>query len=451
MNAPRLELPPACFLGPEWERLHLLGYFALASRQGQALDEPHVAQLRTLQAEVEALRAPGGPWQRALGDAFDPRADTLALDVLACVAAPELEPRVGWVFQQLQGGSSPHASRALIQELLALDAAQSHALRALLERDAPLARAGWLRAVHDDPYRPLQPDARLLARLGGHAPRLPPPPGAEPVPAAEGWQALVLPPDRLRLLEEFLLWIRERDTVVERWGGQRVGGPVALFAGPSGTGKTLAAAVIAGVLGWPLFRVDLGRLVSKYVGETEENLNRLFEAAHARPMVLQFDEADALFAKRGEVKEARDRYANMEVSHLLTRIETHEGPCILTTNLRRQLDAAFLRRIHVVVEFPRPDAAGREALWQRLLPPRAPRAPELDTRMLAAAVPLTGGQIRNAALHAAYLAAGEGGVPIALRHAALGVWRELAKDGRENSRHDIGPLAAHLPKELLND
>lgn len=446
MNAPRLELPAACLLGPEWDRLHLLGYFASLSRQGQALGEEQVAQLRELQAQVDVLRGPGGTWQRALGTL----PDRLALDVLACVAGPELEPRFGWVVQQLQGGS-PYPSRALIQELLALDPTQAHALRAALERDSPLARSGWLRGVHDDPYKPLQPDARLMARLGDHAHKPPPPPGAELVPLVAGWQDLVLPPDRLQLLNEYLLWIRERDTVVGRWGGQRVGGPVALFAGPSGTGKTLAASVIAGALGWPLFRIDLGRLVSKYVGETEENLNRLFEAAHERPMVLQFDEADALFAKRGEVKEARDRYANMEVSHLLTRIESHDGPCILTTNLRRQLDAAFLRRIHIVVEFPRPDAAGRTLLWQRLLPPRAPRAGDLDAELLAAAVPLTGGQIRNAALHAAYLAAGEGGVAIERRHVAVGAWRELSKDGRENSRTDIGALAAHLPPEMFRD
>ena len=153
--------------------------------------------------------------------------------------------------------------------------------------------------------------------------------------------------------------------MVGLWHGQSVGGPVALFTGPSGTGKTFAAAVLAGALGWPLYRVDLGRLVSKYVGETEENLNRLFDAAHGQPMVLQFDEADALFAKRGEVKEARDRYANMEVSHLLTRIEAHDGPCILTTNLRKQLDSAFTRRFQLVVEFPRLDAAARSELWRR--------------------------------------------------------------------------------------
>jgi SpoVK/Ycf46/Vps4 family AAA+-type ATPase len=252
------------------------------------------------------------------------------------------------------------------------------------------------------------------------------------------------------MLREFLLWIEHRDTVVGEWGGQRVGGPVALFVGPSGTGKTLAASVIANALGWPLFRVDLGRLVSKYIGETEKNLNQLFDAASGQPLVLQFDEADALFAKRGEVKEARDRYANMEVSHLLNRIEAHDGPCILTTNLRKQMDSAFNRRFQMVVEFTRPDPAARIALWQRLLPPRAPLAPEVEPTVLGHAVNLTGGGIRNAALHAAYLAAGQG-TAIGLEHIALAVWRELAKAGREVALHDLGMLAAHLPPGVTDD
>jgi SpoVK/Ycf46/Vps4 family AAA+-type ATPase len=219
---------------------------------------------------------------------------------------------------------------------------------------------------------------------------------------------------------------------------------VSLFCGPSGTGKTFAAAVIAAELGWPLYRVDLGRLVSKYIGETEQNLNRLFDAAHGRPMVLQFDEADALFGKRGEVREARDRYANLEVSHLLARIETHQGPCVLTSNLRRNLDPAFARRFQVVVDFPRPDAEARSLLWDRSLPPLAPRNEDLDLSFLGSAVNLTGGGIRNAALLAAFLAA-ESGHPIGLGEVALAVWRELGKDGRDLTISDLGPLAAHLP------
>ena len=184
--------------------------------------------------------------------------------------------------------------------------------------------------------------------------------------------------------------------------------------------------------------------MSKYIGETEKNLNRLFDAVHGQPMILQFDEADSLFSKRGEVKEARDRYANMEVSHLLARIEAHHGPVILTTNLRKHLDPAFARRFQVVVDFPRPDVAARARLWQRLLPPRAPRDPQVNVDFLAAAVNMTGGHIRNAALHAAYLAAGNDSA-LTLEHIALAVWRELGKDGREMAPAALGSLAPFLP------
>lgn len=449
MNAPRIDVPPAMLLEPEWERLLLLAYCLALSRQGQGIAEEDLERLRRLKTLVDALRAPGGAWEQALGRV----PSNAECDVLAAVAAPEFEPRVGWAYQQLQqstpGSGAPFPSRALLQELLALDAGQAQPLRSALAPDGWLRQTRLLRIEGDGAYQPLFADPSLLARLSGRAWAATPPPGAECLPVQASWDDLVLPPDRLTMLREFLLWIEHRRTVVDEWGGQAVGGPVALFAGPSGTGKTFAATVVAAHLGWALYRIDLGRVVSKYVGETEENLNRLFEAAHGQPVLLQFDEADALFAKRGDVKEARDRYANMEVSHLLTRIEAHQGPCILTTNLRRQLDAAFTRRIQVVIEFPRPDTAGRAALWQRLLPPQAPRAADVDCAMLAGCAALTGGQIRNAALHAAYLAAGAG-TPITLPHIALAVWRELGKDGREIAPSEIGALGAHLPAEFAD-
>lgn len=449
MDAPSIDVSPAALLEPEWERLLLLAYCLAQSRQGQTIADEDIERLRRLKTVVDVLRAPGGTWELALG-----RVPTnVECDVLAAVAAPEFEPRVGWAYQQLQhttqSGGSPSPSRALLQELLALNAGQSQPLRGALAPDGWLRRSRLLRVESDGAYQPLFAEPGLLARLGGGTWRATPPPGADCLPTEARWDDLVLPPDRLAMLREFLLWIEHRRTVVDLWGGQAVGGPVALFAGPSGTGKTFAATVIAAHLGWQLYRVDLGRVVSKYVGETEENLNRLFEAAHGQRVLLQFDEADALFAKRGEVKEARDRYANMEVSHLLTRIEAHHGPCILTTNLRRQLDAAFTRRIQVVIEFPRPDTAGRAALWQRLLPAQAPRAADVDVAMLAGCAALTGGQIRNAALHAAYLAAGAG-TPITLSHIALAVWRELGKDGREILPDEIGALSDFLEVECTD-
>ncbi len=187
-------------------------------------------------------------------------------------------------------------------------------------------------------------------------------------------------------------------------------------------------------------------LVSKYIGETEKNLNALFDAADGRDVVLLFDEADSLFGRRGDVREARDRYANMEVSHLLARIERHRGPCILTTNLRQHLDPAFARRFQAVIEFPRPDAGARTALWRRGFPPHAPLADEVDAERLGASLELTGAQIRNAALHAAFLAAAEE-TGVTLAHVASAVMSELAKDGREVPRSSLGMLAGHLARE----
>jgi SpoVK/Ycf46/Vps4 family AAA+-type ATPase len=237
--------------------------------------------------------------------------------------------------------------------------------------------------------------------------------------------------------------VRHRRTVEKDWGGLRRGGPVALFSGPSGTGKTLAAIVLATELGFPLYRIDLGHLVSKYIGETEKNLNALFDAVDGSDTILLFDESDALFGKRGEVKDARDRYANMEVSHLLARIENQHCPCILTTNLRSSIDAAFLRRFQIVVDFPLPEMAERERMWRCHIPARAPVAEDVDVAMLARHARLTGASIENAALHAAHMAAA-GGRSIAMRLLVQGIWRELAKDGARHTLSDIGPLAAYL-------
>ncbi|MCB1125255.1 MAG: ATP-binding protein [Verrucomicrobiae bacterium] len=447
MPAPQSSTSLLAAFQVEWQRLDFLAWCLSRGRRGEPVGDAEIAPLRQLQTQVESLRQPGGPWETALGFGLG----HLEYDILVCALGPELEPRLGWAFQNLQAGASqPWASRALIQELFALEPEQSESLRQALSPRGALRRRRLLRVEQDDPYRPITPEPWVVTRLTGRPQEVVPPPGATLVDQAATWDDLVLPPGRLAMLREFMLWIEHRDTVVEAWGGQRVGGPVALFTGPSGTGKTYAASVIANALRWRLYQIDLGRLVSKYVGETEENLNRLFDAAHGQAVVLQFDEADALFSKRGEVKEARDRYANMEVSHLLTRIEAHDGPCILTTNLRKQLDSAFTRRFQMVVEFPRPGAGSRAELWRRLLPPRAPLAPEVDPVFLGNAVALTGGGIRNAALHAAYLAAGMKQV-IGLGQIAHAVYRELAKEGREVAAQDLGPLAAHLPRGLNNE
>jgi hypothetical protein len=428
-------------LRAEWERIELLGHCLAQGRRGQEVSGEALSRLEQLQIQIEVWRAEA--WSGVTRDELSSH----EYDLLACAVAPEAEPRLGWMFQSLQPASpQPYPTAALVHDLLALDAVEANQLYAALAPDAPLRRRALVRMDGEDPYQPIRPGPGVAARALGRYEAEEVPPGAVRVRMQPRWSDLVLPPDRVTMLRELLLWVRHRDKVVEEWGGGDCGGPLALFAGPSGTGKTFAAAVIAAELEWPLYRVDLGRMVSKYIGETEKNLNRLFDTAHGRPMVLQFDEADSLFGKRGEVREARDRYANLEVSHLLARVETHQGPCVLTTNLRKNLDPAFIRRFQVVIDFPRPDAGSRRQLWSRLMPPRAPRLPEVDPDFLGDSVNLTGGGIRNAALHAAYLAAGEG-VPIGLPHVALAVWRELGKDGRELTRADLGPLSEHLPED----
>jgi hypothetical protein len=427
-------------LDAEWRRVDLLAACVIACRRGADPSTLERERLGELDREVAELRR-GPAWS-----SFVERHGLTALDqeILSCAIAPEAEPQIGWTFQALQPGiGSPYPTPALMREPLFLDAQQARELFARLSPGAPLFRAGLLEQRVPGSYGPIVPTGGAHELLHGAAPGFVVP-GAVRLETDAAWDDLVLPESCLALLREFLLWTTHREQVFGHWGARPSGGPVALFAGPSGTGKSFAAKVVAACLGRRLFRVDLGMLVSKYIGETEKNLNALFDAVRDKPALLLFDEADSLFGKRGEVREARDRYANMEVSHLLARIEEHSGPCILTTNWRQQLDPAFARRFQIVVEFPLPDAAQRRELWQRYLPPRAPRAPEVDAALLAESVALTGAQIRNAATHAAFLAAG-GAMPITLGHLASAVLGELAKEGREVFASSLGQLGSHLP------
>jgi SpoVK/Ycf46/Vps4 family AAA+-type ATPase len=251
-------------------------------------------------------------------------------------------------------------------------------------------------------------------------------PGVIDTPSAATWDDLVLPDHCIRSLQEFALWVTHRDKVELEWRGKVSGGPIALFSGPSGTGKTFAANVLGNTLGLNLYKVDLGLLVSKYIGETEKNLSALFDAMAYEPMLLVFDEADSLFGKRREVEVAHDRYSNAELKYLLSRLERYKGPCVLTSNSKNQIDSGVLRRFQFVIEFPLPEAAERSRLWRLYLPDRAPIDRDVDTDSLARESELTGGQIRNAALHAAFLAAGESS-PISSKHITSAVEAELAK------------------------
>ena len=248
------------------------------------------------------------------------------------------------------------------------------------------------------------------------------------------WEDLILPAATEAMLKEVTAQTRHRHRVYEEWGmgsrSRRGLGIAALFHGPSGTGKTLTAEVIANELQVDLYHVDLSQIVSKYIGETEKNLEKIFSAAERAGALLLFDEADALFGKRSEIRDAHDRYANIEVGYLLQRIEAYDGLVILTTNLKGSLDSAFLRRFRFVISFPFPDTEDRRRLWQMAFPDTAPTE-AIDTHRLSRVV-LSGGSIRNIALAAAFLAAEESG-PINTDRILRAASRELAKMERSSS------------------
>ncbi|MBV9764992.1 MAG: ATP-binding protein [Acidobacteriaceae bacterium] len=257
------------------------------------------------------------------------------------------------------------------------------------------------------------------------------------VPRAD-WSDLVLPDAQLETLRQLTSQVRHRMRVYDTWGfaakGQRGLGVSALFAGDSGTGKTLAAEVIARDLDLDMYRIDLSSVVSKFIGETEKNLRRVFDAAEEGGVVLLFDEADALFGKRSEVKDSHDRYANIEVSYLLQRMEAYQGLAILTTNLKASLDRSFQRRLRFIVNFPFPDAAYREAIWSRIFPPNTPTE-NLDPRRLSQ-LNVAGGNIRNIALNAAFLAA-ELNQPVSMTHVLAAARLESEKIERPLSAAEI--------------
>jgi SpoVK/Ycf46/Vps4 family AAA+-type ATPase len=250
-----------------------------------------------------------------------------------------------------------------------------------------------------------------------------------------------LPPSTLGRLRELAAAIRHRHIVYGQWGfGERVvtgTGIKALFAGVSGTGKTMAAGVIARELGLDLYKIDLSGVVSKYIGETEKNLDRIFRAARAANAIVFLDEAEAIMGKRSEVKDAHDRYANIEVAYLLQKLEEHDGIVILATNLKRNIDDAFNRRIQYVIDFPRPQETERERIWRGMFPAVSPLDPDVDFGFLARQFDLAGGDIRNVVLDAAFLAAEDGGV-IGMGAIVEALARQLAKQGKTPIGNDFG-------------
>ncbi|MER7827421.1 ATP-binding protein [Streptomyces sp. NPDC096097] len=312
--------------------------------------------------------------------------------------------------------------------------------------------AGQLRRAADTAMRTAALDGRPLAaddlraavraQNGAGLARL-----ARRVEPAVGWDDLVLPAPTHRRLRELAVRARHRDQVLGQWGmrpgGGRGRGVIALFAGSSGTGKTMSAEVVAADLGMDLYVVDLSTVVDKYVGETEKNLERIFTEASAVNAVLLFDEADAIFGKRSEVKDAHDKHANMESAYLLQRMESFDGIAVLTTNLRANLDEAFTRRLDVVADFPVPDATQRLALWERCLGVRLPRAADLDLGFCADRFELAGGSIRSCAVTAAYFAAASG-EPLTMAQVVMAVVQEYRKLGRLVLESEFGPYLGQV-------
>ncbi len=258
------------------------------------------------------------------------------------------------------------------------------------------------------------------------------------------WDDIVLPAEAMEQLREISHQVRYRAVVYEGWGFQRkvAGGRglCVLFAGPPGTGKTMAADVLAHGLRLDLYKIDLSTVVSKFIGETEKNLARIFAEAATSNAILFFDEADALFGKRTQVRDAHDRYANLEISYLLQKMEEHEGVVILATNLRQNMDEAFVRRLHVIVDFPIPDIEDRRRIWSQIWPETAPRDADLDLDLLARQIDVPGGNIRNIALAGAFLAAADGGI-VTMAHLVRATQREYQKMGKVLTTGEFGDYA----------
>jgi ATP-dependent 26S proteasome regulatory subunit len=262
---------------------------------------------------------------------------------------------------------------------------------------------------------------------------------AQRIEPAAGWNDIVLPEAQKQILRELTAQVRQRKKVYQDWGfagaGSRGLGISALFAGESGTGKTMAAEVLANELQLDLYRIDLSQVVNKYIGETEKNLKQIFDAGEEGGAILLFDEADALFGKRSDVKDSHDRYSNIEVSYLLQRMEAYGGLAVLTTNMKGALDKAFLRRIRFVVQFPYPDAAHRAEIWRRIFPANTP-VENLDFEKLSK-LSVPGGNIRNIAINAAFIAADEG-QPVRMNHIARAVRSEYGKIEKTFSHAETG-------------
>ena len=428
------QLAPARELRNALDMLDAVIAIRLEERRDTGASRPHANEGG--ESIPELTRYDGvGPLAAAIGMAGLTAPEAL---VLVAAIAPHVDERYAIQFGLL---TDRPGVQGLTGEVARTLVARSFGAR--LDANVMLGSHGTLRSAslvsldpQDDLAGRLSPDPGLLTWVLGLPPAAPHATSdfpARPLTTVHTLDDVVLPARARRRIGDLEARLENRDRVVTEWGFGRhhdnSSGLVALFHGAPGTGKTMTAAAIAASAGLPAYVVDLSALVSKYIGETEKALAKVFERAEREGFLLVFDEADAVFGSRTEVSDSHDRYANQEVSYLLTRIESHPGVVILTTNLLGNIDEAFQRRVHVMVEFPAPGQAERELLWNRVLPAQTPVAADLNLNALAQRYALTGAQIRDAAVEAAYLAAAAH-TPVTHDLLDAGVRRQYDKAGK---------------------
>lgn len=427
----------AARLDPEAARLVLLIDAAYRHRDGKTSTADQRRTIEAAQGRVTQARA-GGLWTRIL-QGLAP--DDLALDALACALLPVLRPAQALRIAGLQGGAELAPTQALLHQILLLSGAEDLQMLRLISPAGPLLAGGWLSVEGMGPARLLRPGPRLLRRILGED-------GFGALPAGmvlddDGTGALpdlILPADIARHLDEIAALARFALTAQDGDALSAPAGPAVLLTGPPGTGKSLAARHLARRLKRPLFRLELGRIVSKWLGDTERNLTEVFTQMSGTRGCILIDECDAILGRRVAVREARDHSANMTVSHLLMLLERHRGPVFATSNLRNNLDDAYLRRFAAVVEFRRLDPRLRAAAWHAALGPED----RPDLADLAASIDLPPAEIANAALYARALA---DGAALGPEHLARAIRRERGKAAATFTGAELMALAPYLPAE----
>ncbi len=337
------------FLEPEWERLELLGRFLFRNRRAREVSREEIHRMDRLQEEVDGARRPGGGWDRLVAEPLS----RMEFDVLACALGPVVAPRIGWMYRNLQGDMSrAFPSPELITELFCLDLEGGREVHKALSEDAPLRTGGLIKSPGDGSFSSIEPESWVREKLLGLDRMDKPPPGARRLRVLGDWESLALSGNRQNLLLEFLIWIRHGDM-----GGdmrRANGGPVALFSGPWTTGKTLAAGFLANELGWPLFKVESEGLCGQSLEDSCHRIDALFDDAGERPMVLLFHDGDGFFSTSPMETDSGPRSLESVRAHLLRRLETHNGPCIVSTEVPERGDSILNGRADMVVAFPSP-------------------------------------------------------------------------------------------------